>query len=131
MKTLADYRQADGWFKSEDGCDYETATDLLQCGMLDFCGCGSPEENLDFIRTGLELINEKRPENPNEFDKWWHEKEERVLKHFGNSQSAYFFYYWLDKEEYTEHGGSVPGWLTEKGLELLGLLNEEKQAREA
>jgi len=37
----------------------------------------------------------------------------------------YFMWYWFDKEELTEHGGSVPGWLTKKGLGMLNKLNKQ------
>lgn len=33
-------------------------------------------------------------------------------------------WYWLDNKGYTEHGGSVPGWLTEEGWKLLEDLEE-------
>ena len=55
----------------------------------------------------------------------WSAAEKRL---FGSSGAAYFVYYVLDEKELTEHGTSVPGWLTEKGLTLLQDLNEYLEA---
>lgn len=49
------------------------------------------------------------------------EEEQRV---FGSGGAAMFFYYFLDTKDLTDHGGSVPGWLNEKGDALLDELTE-------
>lgn len=122
---LDDFKQADGGFKFND-IDCENAEDLLHVGLLGFCGCGQSQENLLYILGGLELINDNCPVRVNDdnFEKWHKEKDIRVVAHFGNINAAYFFYYWTDKKDLTEHGGSVPGWLTDKGKEMLGLFVE-------
>lgn len=38
---------------------------------------------------------------------------------FGSDGAAYFMYYWMDKEGLTDHGGSVPGWLSTRGRSVL------------
>jgi hypothetical protein len=127
---LKDFERADleGHYE-KDGIDYDNAESLLQIGFLDFCPCGLPCENLEYIRIGLQLIDK--------FRKIHHFNDDRVTltqdsinhdkishAHFGNEESKFFFWYWADKEEYTAHGGSVPGWLTDKGKEFLALLNQ-------
>lgn len=125
--TLDDYKKDDGY--EYDGCFYQNADDLLQTGMFGFCGCGRPSENLLYVLGGLELIDEPSPNGTREqFNAWWTGYHERVLKHFGSDEAAYFFYYWADKEELTEHGGGVPGWLGEKGRNILMMLREWKTA---
>jgi len=94
--------------------------DDVQTKLLGFCGCGDAKVNLNYIRNILAII-----------DKFYSDKlsTEEYLKeivlHFNNNAGAeYFMFYWLDKEGYTEHGGSVPGWLTDEGHKLLQVLNE-------
>lgn len=128
--NLEDLKQPDGWYKF-DGCDYEEAADVLQSGVLGFCGCGCPEKNLEYIRQALEIIDDPRPKWSDEhksWEAWWPIHKEKVRAHFGNDQSAYFFYYWAAKNDLTEHGGSVPGWLSDKGRTLLKLLNQQRDA---
>jgi len=124
---LEQFEQPDSWYKF-DGCDFETAEDLIQTGFLGFCGCGSPDENLEYIRGALEVIADPYPKDENRtgWDAWYEAHKARVIEHFGNERSAYFFYYWATKNDLTEHGGSVPGWLTDKGKHLLKLLTENK-----
>lgn len=133
MAELADYLATNGSYEF-DGVSYEDATDLIHSGILGLCGCGLPEENLQYILGGLELIAEKSPETvapeDNAFDEWWVDYKKRTARHFGNDQAAYFFYYWAAKNGLTEHGGGVPGWLYGKGLELLAILREWKTTQE-
>jgi len=110
----------DGGYYSEDGCFYESSEDFIQCEILGFCGCGNPECNLEFIMNGLKYINDPQPEDRSKFDEWI----EDGMKLFGSEGAKYFFFYWADKEGLAEHGGSVPGWLTEKGAQLLSDLKE-------
>lgn len=116
------YRDNDERFQ-----DVETS---IQVGLLGFCSCGRPEENLLYIHKGLNLIIEVGPYGRDEYEKWYADHLDRVIKHFGSLDSAYFFYYWADKEGFTEHGGSVPGWLTDKGRDLLKLLGDYKATQD-
>lgn len=91
--------------------------------ILGWCGCGRPEDALQFIRDGLRLMTEKTPEGVDHsvwFKEWW----PRCEAYFGGSGGLYFFAYWADKEGLTEHGGSVPGWLDATGEDLLADLDE-------
>lgn len=77
---------------------------------------GSPDENVTFIGNVLRLFEYR--EN-NTYDQW----KGKVRELLPTGDVEYFMWYWLDKEEYTEHGGSVPGWLTDKGKQLLSDIN--------
>ena len=103
------FKQPDGSYFDENEIYYRDAIEFIM-GMLDFCGCGNPEQSLKYILKALIYINDKETELP-----------------FSSDGEKYFVYYVLDKLELTEHGCSVPGWLTEKGEELLAdLLTLEK-----
>jgi len=121
MKTdelsIDKYRNEDDTYTDENECTHDSAVDFYQCHVFDFCGCGCPEKNLALIRDGLQYIkNGAYDETDPDWYKKWQKKGWNI---FGNEQSRYFFFYWADKEGLTEHGGSVPGWLTDKGQEAL------------
>lgn len=108
-----------------DGTNYENLVQFITIGCLGFCGCGMPEEVLDYVKTGLELINEKPPENCNPREEWnrWHKAHRaRCDEHFKIQAGEYLFYYFCNFHGLTEHGGSVPGWLTGKEKKLLDLI---------
>ena len=115
--TVADCKPAvGGGYTDPEGCFYETITSILGelCG---FCGCGDNESALGYVLGGLDLIAELRElpsERPGEMTayKAWKAK---ARAHFGSEAAAYFFWYWCDDRGWTDHGGSVPGWLTERG----------------
>ncbi len=129
-----EYKTSDDSYNKE-GSDYETLESLIQCGFLKFCGCGNPEDNLLYILGGLELLAERWPilglRDKMNHEEWeviynsWFAKND---KYYSNEGAKYFFYYWLDTMSFTEHGGSVPGWLTDTGEELLQLLKEYKES---
>ena len=133
------YRDSSGWFyiEGEDrgekihGCS-KTLDSLINVDVLGFCGCADPETNVYLVRDGLSLIAQLR-------QSWWglddtmeqrltkqqatRELEEKLTQLFGNEASKQFFYYWAHSKGYTDHGSSIPGWLTERGEALLKLLN--------
>lgn len=96
---------------------------------MGFCGCGKPWDSAEYIIDVLLHIEKLRThvwEKKMTFREWKIEGQ----KLFPNDGAAYFAYYVLDEKELIEHGGSVPGWLTPKGYELLKLYtsDEEKKA---
>lgn len=110
-----------------DGCWHESAESVIQVGLLGFCGCGNPDVNLAYILVGLELIDEKCPDafkDREAWNVWYTDHTARERAHFGSDAARNFFYYWCDERRLTEHGGSIPGWLDEKGRELLAALSE-------
>lgn len=115
------YKQEDGTYLYNE-CTHERAQDLILRGMLGFCGCGMPVDCISFIKGGLELLD-KYSKEETDFKQW----KEEVLKYFGTEGGEWFFWYWCDKEELSNHGGIVPGWLEEKGIELLSDLRESER----
>ncbi len=110
-----------------DGCYWDSKEDYLQCHVWMFCGCGSPEDNLIYVRDALLVLewwNQKRSGITDGFDIDWGVWQEKLNVVFGNKLSEAFMWYWLDEKGYTEHGSSIPGWLTDKGKEMLAVLIE-------
>lgn len=104
-------RDDSGMWVTPDGCHYDTKAAAIGIGLCGLCGCGSVEQNLDFIRDCLRLCDLRggsremlpavaieqlvacRPDVAAE-----------VLLHLFNNL------------ELCEHGSTVRGsWLTEKG----------------
>jgi hypothetical protein len=122
MMHIDKYKQESGWYMDEDGTSYETAEDFFQ-GMFNFCGCGCPDLSLEFIRDSLQHVHDLHNlVHPDKIT--WMEWNSTGRRLFHTNGIEYFTYYFLDANGLTTHGGSVPGWLTEKGKELLEDLNE-------
>ena len=137
-----------GWVNADSVFMGETKVDVLQ-SELGFCLCGCPEDNLAYIKRGLKLLDiEKRdPEwkarfevarnthNPDHLAVWsGYCAAVRKLEdeHFGNRAAAYFFRYWADKADLTEHGGGVgSSWLTGTGTQLIDDIAEALSEAEA
>lgn len=90
--------------------------DVIQTS-LGFCGCGYPEKALSLLRDVLrhvanlqDLVWQK---------KWTFKEWEEAGARITDGRALYFLYYFLDTKGLTEHGGSVPGWLTTEGRQLL------------
>jgi hypothetical protein len=115
------FKKDDGYY-DEDDCYYEDAATFIQGKLLDFCCCGDPCSNLEYVRDSLLFLKKKSDHNrteerfDSEFYKQWNEE---VLKYFGNINAANFMWYWLDNKQFSEHGSAIPGWLTDEGEELL------------
>ena len=130
---ISDFENAEipGMYK-HDGIDHKDVESLLQSGILGFCMCGTPDDNLVYVREGLRLLGEMGPENENgllapNWHEWFEGYEARKLKHFGSKEANHFFCYWADKEGLTEHGSSVLSpWLTDMGQDILDMLDEYK-----
>lgn len=126
MSNLLDSLKEDGggWLDAED-CYWQDRMGYVM-HTLDFCGCGLPESAATYIRDGLQALAaywetvRKEPRLGTVPVEVWREFE----AHWPDEGSRYFFWYWLDAQKLTEHGGSVPGWLTDKGEDYLAALNE-------
>lgn len=109
---------------------YRDAKDLMCSCFLNFCGCGLPESAMDLVMNCLKLIDDHHTamtrDEWKEHYKTWCAEVEKVLPGDG---LQYFMWYWLDAMGLTEHGSSVPGWLTEKGKWVLSDLQEIKAQR--
>jgi len=90
---------------------------------LGFCGCGRPEDALRFLRDLLaEIGREGDAEN-----RW-----KRISDAAGGQQKPgmdYFVFYQLDHLGLTDHGGSVPGWLSDRGEAWLAFLQSPHAKR--
>lgn len=116
----------------------KTLIDIIQCIILRFCGCGSADMNLQYIRDGLRYIqwhtmqqatNEIKGIGP-EWDAYCLMLDDERDRVFNSEEAFLFFAYWADMEELTIHGGSVYGsWLEPKGSTLLFLLNQALEDR--
>lgn len=119
MNTSQDYgikQQPDGTY-TYDGCEYADLGVVVLEGLFGFCGCGFPHDATIFILETLRMIEAI---HDGTFEKYKAEQQ-RLCDSDGN---AMFIFYVLDRMELTEHGGSVPGWLSQKGKDVLAMLEE-------
>ena len=107
------YKTADGDYLYEE-CTFDTAEDLLRY-QVGYCGCGDPESALKYLARVLDFVNRY-------LDVGADDGTEAEL--FPVEGSIWHTYYMLDDKELTEHGSSVPGWLTDKGRELMEDIQE-------
>lgn len=95
--------------------------------LFGFCGCGTPEAPLRLLRDAMRLIDVK-PNNPHDFDKWkaaYRIRRAAMDELFHHDKGVeYLVWYLLDDKKLTEHGTSVPGWLTDLGRDVLVDLDE-------
>lgn len=108
--------------------EYEDLESFIQVGILGMCGCGNVKANLLYVLGGLELINDWLSKSNKDFKQDYNDWVIKTEKYHGSVGAAYFFYYWLNDYCFMEHGGSVPGWFTDNGKELLELLREYKDS---
>lgn len=107
-----------------DGCHWDDEFSYVMGALLRFCGCGRNEDAAAYIRDGLALIAERFATDEATFD--YDTYKAKMDKQWPDSGARYFFWYWCDAEELTEHGGQVPGWLTPKGEAVLDFLKEQE-----
>jgi len=94
---------------------------------LKWCGCGNPELALSFMREVLRAI---RARSDAKHDDPSNEALKALLPY--ESGLAESYWYMLDEHDLIEHGGSCGGgWLSEKGIRVLALLNEVEDFEEA
>jgi hypothetical protein len=95
------------------------------CDKFDFCGCGMPADVVEYVYKSLLVIDEDWKRK----DKQSHDITYPIFVAacndlYKSDGEKYFMWYWLDNQGYTEHGGGVPGWLTNEGKEVLKELSE-------
>lgn len=94
----------------------ENDSDIMD--ELGFCGCGMPVDATEYVLSVLEHIERLKThvwEKKITFEEWI--EEGKMI--FPNDGAAYFAYYVMAEKGLTEHGGSVPGWLSEKGYAMV------------
>ena len=116
-------REGEG-FRDKTGTWYPDAISALG-GLLGFCGCGQPEAALRYVRDALRLVALESPDDSPTWDNWYDTvylpAVRAVFKE--NIGAEYLMWYLLTDKELLEHGGSVPGWLTDLGERVLADLN--------
>ena len=125
FKRLSDYTWNKDWacYLDSDGVGHGSDLVSVMMTIIGFCGCGQPDSVLEMMRDGMELMSDEWRETHEEARKdhrvYFAELQKRQLEIFGNWAMADFFWHWLDANDLSEHGGSVPGWLTKSGHDLL------------
>jgi len=109
----------------------ELEDELTDRFKLPFCGCGSSKQ-WPYLIGGISLLSELQTVRSalcfrTERDVWkpfYEGWEQRCLDHFGSESGADFFWHWINESpaRLAEHGGSVPGWLTDDGVKLRDIL---------
>ena len=112
MSYLATLKRDGTDYVRPDGCHYDSAVDALG-SVLGFCGCGAPEAALRYVRSALRCLN---PPTWKDYDAW-RARADAVFR--GDEGAEYVMWYLLSDKNLTEHGGGVPGWLTELGKGVL------------
>jgi hypothetical protein len=107
-------------FIDNEGGSWDTPQNAIAIKLLGFCGCGDPEAALAYVRSALRLIVGLHRDDPTP----WDEKYRRYREHahtlfHGDRGTELFMWYFLDDKGLTEHGTSVPGWLTPLGNDVL------------
>lgn len=125
MKKLIDYKTDYGEYLDDDGCTWQDAESFLHGKFLGFCCCGSPKENLIYVYKGL-LIVEDSIDDSISWSEGCRIQAKKLIEYFVSDNAKMFFFYWADKEGYTEHGSGLSwgGWLTDKGKELIQIIKE-------
>jgi hypothetical protein len=105
-------------FMDAEGISHRSVRDYIGIELLGFCGCGCPDAAVVYVRDALAGIKAVK-------DSGWTEEAWRARDaQYASEGERYFVWYRLDDLGLTEHGGSVPGWLTEKGEDWLLALDE-------
>ena len=116
-------KNEDGTYIDKKGLTWSDAASVMG-NVFGFCGCGSPDEAMKYMRDVMRLVNLKRPEEI-PWDDWYKTQRQKADDLFKGSPGAeYAAYYILNEKNLTEHGSSVPGWLTRKGEDVLVDLEE-------
>lgn len=98
-------------YHDDDHICYFTAEGFIAQHIFNFCGCGDIESTLQYLRDHMQLLDD-------------HKKARFTLgNRFTYTPAEYLVWYELDRVRLTEHGGAVPGWLTDYGEQLLHDLN--------
>jgi hypothetical protein len=128
---LDQFKNAEGKYAASSGVEYDSPVGYIIEHEFGWCGCGRPFEAAMHVRSILALIaslhSDKEGQEWREHYQRWTEAEKSLFPHEGSNTVAYYV---MDRAGLTEHGGSVPGWLTARGHEMLKDLDEIAARRE-
>ena len=101
MSNFDKLKKDDEMWLDASGVSWESPQDYLQCEILKFCGCGNPDEVMEYVKIMLQKLKNQE----------WGDYED---------MGYMFFVYWANDKDFAEHGSSAGcSWLTPKGEELL------------
>jgi hypothetical protein len=106
---------AAGWVNQNNDVSHGPDAMDAVIGELGICACGRPHDALRVYRDALRLVETTMQTNPT--------KRQREALFHGDSGLEFFVWYRLDDLRLVEHGGCVPGWLTDDGKALLNALS--------
>jgi hypothetical protein len=94
-------KEKDGMLVDEEGCSWDSYKSYIECEVLGFCGCGNPDEILEYTKVMLGKLKNQE----------WGEYSDHPYM---------FFVYWANEKGFAEHGSTARcSWLTELGEEIL------------
>ena len=112
-------------FDEDDG-----TSEMLQDNIwsaLDLCGCGNHALTLEFISEGMRILKITDDDDSDEgWTRKWEEQKKFESKYQGG---ALLLWYFLTNMGFAEHGGSIPGWLTDSGRFMFEKITEWKHRK--
>jgi hypothetical protein len=95
--------------EDENGVSWNSLSEYIQCEILGLCGCGNPEEVMEYIRINLEKLDK--------------------CEYGEYSDLPYmFFVYWANGKDFAEHGTSARcSWLTDYGQNVLNVIKKLRE----
>jgi hypothetical protein len=133
---MSDWLKAadNGYLIGPDGCSYPNEHQAAHFGLLQLCGCGSPEDAYNFCRDVL-MHFDRRGCHDRPPIKEWIDAEEAVKQLIVErpDQAAHVLSHLLTHLKLLEHGSSVGGsWLTKDGERIIdmGPATREKMDQE-
>lgn len=114
------YKNAASEYVDDEGCYWNNAEDWLWCHRLGMCGCGQPDDCLNFITNFLKLkekeseeynkCNFKNDEIDNLYDKYKKLNIQLIMENI--DRIIEMLNHFLDSKGVLEHGSSVNGaWI--------------------
>lgn len=121
-KRLTIEQDDDGGFVY-DGAHTATASGAFYYGLMNFCGCGCPDEALALTRACLDgPPRDYKPDVPAPLR---HDQVSALIAQ-DPDRAAWFVMYALDAWQFTEHGGSIGGsWLTDRGIQAVEVFKND------
>ncbi len=115
-------------YQIPDGVYVEDLEELLNCSVLNHCGCGCNQSNLELI---YHLLKYQKELFDNDYKNYKKSQEKLIFYIKSHAEEVLqFIWYQLNELEILEHGGSIPGWLSDKGKHFFDLLEQYILAKE-